>query len=327
MKTCFLKFSFRVGLSAALCVLCMLSAGGANGAERLIKIIVPFGPGAVQDTVARTFSNELGLALGATVIIENHAGAGGTIGTNLVAKAAPDGNTLLMAAASQTLAGHLYEKLPYDPVKDFSTVTLVGYSGYVIAAPTSLAVKDLKDYISYIKAKPGQFNYASAGNGSASHLGMASFLARAGLQMQHIPMKATGDAVNAVLANRVQGVTAATLGVVGFRQDARIKLLAYTGVKRSQFLPELPTVAESGLPGYSFDSWMGLLGPANIPKAQNDQINNAMIKVLAESAVQDRLLRLGLEIQTASSEEFEKILRQDWINVGVIVKASGAKLE
>ena len=327
MKTCFLKFSFRVGLSAALCVLCMLSAGGANGAERLIKIIVPFGPGAVQDTVARTFSNELGLALGATVIIENHAGAGGTIGTNLVAKAAPDGNTLLMAAASQTLAGHLYEKLPYDPVKDFSTVTLVGYSGYVIAAPTSLTVKDLKDYISYIKAKPGQFNYASAGNGSASHLGMASFLARAGLQMQHIPMKATGDAVNEVLANRVQGVTAATIGVVGFRHDARIKLLAYTGVKRSQFLPELPTVAESGLPGYSFDSWMGLLGPANIPKAQNDQINNAMIKVLAEPAVQDRLLRLGLEIQSASSEEFEKILRQDWINAGVIVNASGAKLE
>ena len=242
------------------------SMGSAQGAERLIKIIVPFGPGAVQDTVARTFSNELGQAVGATVIIENHAGAGGTIGTNLVAKAAADGNTLLMAAASQTLAGHLYEKLPYDPVKDFSTVALVGYSGYVIAAPTSTGVKDIKEYIAFVKAKPGQYNYASAGNGSASHLGMASFLARAGLQMQHIPMKSTGDAVNEVLANRVQGVTSATIGVVGFRQDGRIKLLAYTGAKRSQFLPELPTVAESGLPGYSFDSWMGLLGPAHSPK-------------------------------------------------------------
>ena len=303
------------------------SMGSAQGAERLIKIIVPFGPGAVQDTVARTFSNELGQAVGATVIIENHAGAGGTIGTNLVAKAAADGNTLLMAAASQTLAGHLYEKLPYDPVKDFSTVALVGYSGYVIAAPTSTGVKDIKEYIAFVKAKPGQYNYASAGNGSASHLGMASFLARAGLQMQHIPMKSTGDAVNEVLANRVQGVTSATIGVVGFRQDGRIKLLAYTGAKRSQFLPELPTVAESGLPGYSFDSWMGLLGPAHIPKTQLDLINNAMLKVLDDPVVQERLLRLGLEIQTASTDEFERILRQDWINAGVIVKASGAKLE
>ena len=318
------KNFLRLGVSALVLT---LSAFSAQSAERLIKIIVPFGPGAVQDTVARTFSNELGQSLGATVIIENHAGAGGTIGTNLVAKAAPDGNTLLMAAASQTLAGHLYEKLPYDPVKDFSTVSLVGYSGYVIAAPSGLAVKDIKEYIAYIKARPGQYYYASAGNGSASHLGMASFLSRAGLQMQHIPMKSTGDAVNEVLANRVQGVTSATIGVVGFRQDARIKLLAYTGAKRSQFLPELPTVAESGLSGYSFDSWMGLLGPANISKVQLDLINNAMIKVLSEPAVQDRLLRLGLEIQTASPEEFERILRQDWINAGVIVKASGAKLE
>ncbi len=324
MQNCSLKFFVRLAACVGFMGLSVLSA---QGAERLIKIIVPFGPGAVQDTVARTFSNELGQAVGATVIIENHAGAGGTIGTQLVAKAAPDGNTLLMAAASQTLAGHLYEKLPYDPVKDFSTVALVGYSGYVIAAPSGLGVKDLKEYMAYIKAKPGFYNYASAGNGSASHLGMAYVLSRAGLQMQHIPMKATGDAVNEVLANRVQGVTGATIGLIGFRQDPRIKLLAYTGVKRSQFLPELPTVAESGLPGFSFDSWMGLLGPANMTKAQNDQINNAMIKVLAEPAVQDRLLRLGLEIQTASTEEFERILRQDWINAGAIVKASGAKLE
>ena len=149
MQTCSLKLFLRLGACAGLLAMSVLSA---QGAERLIKIIVPFGPGAVQDTVARTFSNELGHAVGATVIIENHAGAGGTIGTQLGAKAAPDGNTLLMAAASQTLAGHLYEKLPYDPVKDFSTVSLVGYSGYVIAAPSSLGVKDFKEYVAYIKA-------------------------------------------------------------------------------------------------------------------------------------------------------------------------------
>ena len=296
-------------------------------AQRVIRIVVPFGPGAVQDTMARTFSNELGQILGASVIVENRAGAGGTIGTAVVAKAAPDGNTLVMAAASHTLAGHLFAKLPYDPIKDFAGVALLGYSGYVIAAPSSMGVNNLADYIKAVKAKPKQLNYASAGNGSATHLGMASFLAKAGLEMQHIPLKSTGDAVNEVLADRVQGVTAATIGVVGFKQDPRIKLLAYTGSKRSRFMPDLPTVAEAGLPGYKFDSWLGLLGPASMPKAEQERINNAVQKALADPAVIERFKNLGVEIATASPDEFQQILRADWDNAGQIVKSSGAKVE
>ena len=242
-------------------------------AQRVIRIVVPFGPGAVQDTVARTFSNELGQLLGASVVIDNRAGAGGTIGTASVAKAAPDGNTLVIAAASHTLAGHMYAKLSYDPIKDFAPVSLLGYSGYVIAAPASMGVSNLAEYIRQVKSKPKQLNYASAGNGSATHLGMASFMARAGLDMQHIPMKSTGDAVNEVLADRVQGVTGATIGLVGFRQDPRIKLLAYTGAKRSKFLPDLPTVAESGMSDFRFDSWFGLLAPAGTPKSEIDAHN------------------------------------------------------
>jgi len=296
-------------------------------AQKVIKMVVPFGPGAVQDTVARTFNNELGQILEATVIIENKAGAGSTIGTNFVAKSNPDGATLILAAASHTLAGHLYEKLPYDPIKDFSPVSLIGYSGYVIGAPSSLGASNLRDYIRLLKAKPKEYNYASAGNGSASHLGMASFLTRAGIDMQHIPMKSTGDAVNEVLSNRVQGVTSATIGLIGFRQDSRIKLLAYTGKQRSKFLPEIPTVSESGVPGFHFDSWMGLLAAANTPKAEVEKINRAMIKVLADPVVQERLIKLGLEVQTASPEEFQQILSLDWQNAAVIVKSSGAKLE
>jgi tripartite-type tricarboxylate transporter receptor subunit TctC len=296
-------------------------------AQKVIKMVVPFGPGAVQDTVARTFNNELGQILEATVIIENKAGAGSTIGTNFVAKSNPDGATLILAAASHTLAGHLYEKLPYDPIKDFSPVSLIGYSGYVIGAPSSLGASNLRDYIRLLKAKSKEYNYASAGNGSASHLGMASFLTRAGIDMQHIPMKSTGDAVNEVLANRVQGVTSATIGLIGFRQDSRIKLLAYTGKQRSKFLPEIPTVSESGVPGFHFDSWMGLLAAANTPKAEVEKINRAMIKVLADPVVQERLIKLGLEVQTASPEEFQQILSLDWQNAAVIVKSSGAKLE
>jgi tripartite-type tricarboxylate transporter receptor subunit TctC len=296
-------------------------------AQRVMRIVVPFGPGAVQDTVARTFSNELGQLLGATVVIDNRAGAGGTVGTAAVAKAAPDGNTLVMAAASHTLAGHMYAKLGYDPIKDFAPVSMLGYSGYVIAAPSSMGVNNLADYIRLVKSKSKQFNYASAGNGSATHLGMASFLAKAGLEMQHIPMKSTGDAVNEVLADRVQGVTGATIGLVGFRQDARIKLLAYTGAKRSKFLPDLPTVSESGLTGFRFDSWFGLLAPAGTPKAEIDKINTAFQKAIADPVVQDRLSRVGLEVVTASPEEFMAILRTDWENAAAIVKASGAKVE
>ena len=319
-------WSARASTLAAGLLVSMAIAAPAC-AERVIRIVVPFGAGAVQDTVARTFSAELGQILGASVIVENRAGAGGTVGTAAVARAAPDGNTLVLAAASHTLAGHLYAKLPYDPIKDFAGVSLLGYIGYVIAAPPSMGVNNLADYIKAVKAKPRQLNYASAGNGSATHLGMASFLSKAGLEMEHIPFKSTGEAVNEILADRLQGVTAATIGVMGFRQDPRIKLLAYTGATRSKFLPELPTVAEAGLPGYRFDSWIGLLAPAGTPKAELDRINQAVQKVLSDPAMNERFVRIGVETTTASADEFQQILKTDWVNAGVIVKASGAKLD
>ncbi len=300
---------------------------GSALAQRVIRIVVPFGPGAVQDTIARTFNNELGQALGATVIVENRAGAGGTVGTATVAKAAPDGNTLVLAAASHTLAGHLYSKLPYDPIKDFTPVSYLGNAGYVIAVPGNLGVNTLADYVKLAKSRPGQFNYASAGNGSATHLGMAYFLARTGVEMQHIPMKSTGDAVNEVVAGRAQGVAPALIGIMGFKGDARIKPLAYTGAQRSKFLPELPTVAEAGVSGYKFDSWFGLLAPAATPRAEVERINNAMIKVMADPAVQDRFFRLGVEAGTLAPDDFQKLLRNDWEQSAQLVKASGAKLD
>jgi tripartite-type tricarboxylate transporter receptor subunit TctC len=306
-----------------------LAAGATSPAfaQKVIHMVVPFGPGAVQDTIARTFNSELGQALGASVIVENRPGAGGTVGTAAVAKSPADGTTLLLAAASHTLAGHLYSKLPYDPVKDFTGVAFVGNTGYVIAAPSNLGVNSMADYVKLLKGKPGQFNYASAGNGSATHLGMAYFLAKAGIQMQHVPMKSTGDAVNELLAGRVQGVASALIGIVPFKQDARIKLLGYTGAQRSKFLPELPTVAESGVPGYKFDSWIGVLAPAGLPKAELDRLNAAINKVLATPEVQERLARLGVEPGTMGAPEFNQLLRADWENAGVIVKTSGARIE
>jgi len=206
-------------------------------------------------------------------------------------------------------------------------VSYLGNSGYAIAAPGNLGVNNLAEYVKLIKSKPGQLNYASAGSGSATHLGMAYFLAKAGGDMQHIPMKSTGDAVNEVLAGRVQGVTSSLIGIMAFKADPRIKILAYTGAQRSKFMPELPTVAEAGVPGYKFDSWIGLLAPAGTPKAEVDRINAAVIKVMADPAVQERFVRLGVEAATSSSDDFQKLLRADWEQAGAIVKASGARIE
>jgi tripartite-type tricarboxylate transporter receptor subunit TctC len=190
-----------------------------------------------------------------------------------------------------------------------------------------MGVSNTADFIKEVKAHPGKYNYASAGNGSATHLAMASFLAKAGLQMTHIPTKSTGEAVNEVLAGRVQAVISSSIGVIGFQDDARIKLLASTGQSRSPFLPKLPTVAESGLPGYAFDSWIGLLAPAATPKAEVERINAAANKVLADPAIQERFKRLGVEPRSQSAEEFQKLLRSDWDAMGAVVKASGAKID
>ncbi|CAA2099833.1 tripartite tricarboxylate transporter substrate-binding protein [Variovorax paradoxus] len=312
-------------LAAAAAALCAMAPVHAQ--QRVIHIVVPFGTGAVQDTVARAFNNELGAALNASAIVENRAGAGGTVGAALVARAPADGNTLVLAAASHNIAGFLYSKLSYDPLKDFVGVANVGNAGYVLAVASGMGVSTTADFIKEVKANPGKYNYASAGNGSATHLAMASFLAKAGLQMTHIPTKSTGEAVNEVLAGRVQAVISSSIGVIGFQDDARMKLLASTGQSRSPFLPKLPTVAESGLPGYAFDSWIGLLAPAGTPKAEVDRINAAANKVLADPAIQERFKRLGVEPRSQSAEEFLKLLRSDWDAMGVVVKASGAKID
>ncbi|SEB21697.1 Tripartite-type tricarboxylate transporter, receptor component TctC [Variovorax sp. YR216] len=308
----------------------MLATGAAPSAfaqQRVIHVIVPFGTGAVQDTVARAFSNELGAALNAAVVVENRAGAGGTVGAAVVAKAPADGNTLVLAAASHHIAGFLYSKLAYDPLKDFVGIANIGNAGYALAVGGGLNPASTADFIKEVKANPGKYNYASAGNGSATHLAMASFLSKAGLQMTHIPTKSTGEAVNELLAGRVQAVISSSVGVIGFQNDPRMKLLASTGEQRSPFLPQLPTVAESGLPGYSFDSWIGLLAPAGTPKAEVEKLNAATNKVLADPAIQERFKRLGVEPRHQSPEEFQKLLRADWDAMGVVVKASGAKVD
>ena len=313
----------RSFLGASLAV----AAGAARAQGRVMRIVIPFAAGGVQDILARSLSNDLGAALGASVIVENRAGAGGTIGTAFVAKAAPDGNTLVLAAASHNINGTLHAKLAYDPQKDFTPIAHIGNAGYVLMLHPEVPAKTAGEYIRYARANPGKLNYATAGIGSATHLSMAYFNGLAGIDVVHVPLKATGEAVNEVLSGRAQAVIAANIGALPFANDKRIRLVGVTSGKRSKFLPGLPTIAETGLPGYEFDSWFGLLGPAGMPAVEVERIHGAMAKLLRDPALLERLDKQGIEPHALSVPEFTRLLAGDFERMARVVKASGAKVE
>jgi tripartite-type tricarboxylate transporter receptor subunit TctC len=310
----------------ALVLALILVMSGAR-AQQVVHLVVPFAAGGVQDIVARSFNGELGALLGRNVIVENRAGAGGTIGTGYVAKSVPDGNTIILAAASHTIAGSLYAKLPYDPLKDFAPIAHIGNVDYVLLVSSTVPVKSIAEFVAYAKANPGKLNYASAGNGSATHLSMAYFCAMAGIDMVHVPFKATGEAVNEVLAGRAQAVIAANIGAIPYVSDARVRALASTGAKRSKFLPQLPTVDEAGVRGYEFDSWMGLLGPAGMPPQTVAAINAAVAKLLKDPVILERLDKQGVVPQAMSPQAFGKLLAADYAKMARVVKLSGARID
>jgi tripartite-type tricarboxylate transporter receptor subunit TctC len=296
-------------------------------AQPVTRIVIPFAAGGTQDTLARAINAELGAALGKTVIVENRPGAGGTIGTGVVAKAPPDGQTLVLAAASHTIAGSLYAKLPYHPLKDFTPVAHIGNVDYVLMSSSTVPAKTVAELVAHAKANPGKLNYASAGNGSATHLSMAYFVALAGVDMVHVPYKSAGEAVQEVLAGRSHAVVAATISAIPFAKEPRLRMLGATGLKRSKFLPDLPTVTESGVKGYEFDSWMGLLGPAGMPKAAVEAINGAIGKLLKDPAILERLDKQGVVPQAMTPEAFGELLRKDYDKMARVVKLSGARID
>jgi tripartite-type tricarboxylate transporter receptor subunit TctC len=295
--------------------------------SQTVRIIVPFAAGGVQDIIARSINTEFGARIGRTVIVENRTGAGGTIGNAAVAKSAPDGTTLLLAAASHTITGHVYAKLPYHPLRDFTPVAHIGNVDYVLMINGDLPVKSVQELISFLKQNPGKYNFASAGTGSATHLSMAYFSSLAGIEMVHIPFKATNEAIQEVLVGRAHAVMASTIGALPFAKDARVKMLGVSGAKRSRFAPELPTIAESGLAGYEFDSWIGLLGPAGMPKTTVDEMNAAVGALLKDPAILDRLAKQGVEPRALSPQAFAKLLEGDFARMERIVKAAGARID
>jgi tripartite-type tricarboxylate transporter receptor subunit TctC len=234
---------------------------------------------------------------------------------------------MVMAAASHNIAGSLYTKLAYDPQKDFAPLGHIGSASYVLMVHPDVPAKTAAEYIRYAKANPGKMNYATAGVGSATHLSMAYFNGLAGIDVVHVPLKATGEAINEVISGRAQAVIAASIGALAFAKDSRIRLLGVTSPKRSKYLPDLPTIAESGLPGYQFDSWFGLLGPAAVPAEQAQRIHAAVSKLLKDPVILERLDKQGIEPRDLSNGDFGKLLAADYVRMAQVVKASGAKID
>ena len=318
-------------MTRLLLALALLLSAAASHAQQVVHIVVPFAAGGVQDILARTIAPDFAAQIGRNVIVENRTGASGTIGNAYVAKSAPDGNTLLLAAASHTITGHVYPKLPYHPLNDFSAVAHIGTIDYLLIANAELPVKNVAELVAYAKANPGKLNYATAGAGSATHLSMAYFASLAGIDVVHIPLKGTNEAINEVLAGRSHLVIASTIGALGFLKDNRVRMLGVTGAVRSKFAPELPTLAEAGagvgLRNYVFDSWLGLLGPAGIPKATMEQYNGAMAKILQTPSMLEKLDKQGIVPKAMTPEAFMALLRENSAAMAAVVKAAGAKVD
>jgi len=311
-------------IQISLALLCIIFACpvSAQPGGKVMRIVVPFAAGGAREVLARTFYSELGAALGRTAIIDNRPGAGGAIGTASVAKAAPDGQTLIFAASSHNVTALLGANPPYDPIRDFAGVANIGMQSYVLMASAAVPAKTVAEFVEYAKANPGRLNYASAGHGSSSHLAMAYFAGLAKLDMVHIPFKSTADANNDVLAARSHAVIVPNVGAIPFVKDARIRLLGVTSQKRSAFLPDIPPVSES-VPGYEFDSWFGLLAPAKTPKGVIARINAEVAKLLRAPVILRRLANQGVEPRPLSPEAFERLIREDYEDMAKVVKTVG----
>lgn len=310
-------------LAAAASAVASIAMAQAN----VSRIVVPFAAGGARETLARTFYTELGAELGRTFIVESKGGAGGAIGTTFVARAAPDGRTLLMAASRHFVTAQIATKPPYEPVKDFVPVANIGTQSYVLMISAALPAKNLKEFVALAKSRPGEFNYGSAGIGSSTHLAMAYLLSVAGAEVVHVPFKSTQEAANEVSAGRVQAVIVPNAGIGPYVQDPKLRLIGVTASKRSPLLPSVPTVAEAGLPSYAFESWFGLLAPAGTPQAEVEKINAAVTKVLALDVVRQRLATQGVQSDAMSTAEFRQVFLADRDLMVKVVKVSGLKAE
>ncbi len=313
---------------AALALTVPLLAAGQSYPSKPIRIVVPFPPGGATDILARAVGVELTRAWGQPVPVENRPGAGGNIGADMVAKAAPDGYTLVMGTVgTHAINMSLYSKMPYDTVKDFAPVTLVASVPNILVVHPSLPVKTVHDLIELAKSKPGQIYFASSGNGTSIHLAGELFKTMAGVNMVHVPYKGSAPAVADLLGGQVSCMFDNMPSSLPHVKAGKLRGIAVTSARRSPATPDLPTIAEAGLPGYEASSWFGILAPAGTPREIVTKLNQTIVASLQTPEMRERLSSQGAEPVGDTPEEFAAYIKSEIAKWAKVVKASGAKLD
>jgi tripartite-type tricarboxylate transporter receptor subunit TctC len=313
---------------AALLTAAPAAVAQADYPSRPLRIVVPFSPGGAVDGPMRAIAEQLGKRLKQQVIIENKPGAGATIGSESVAKAAPDGYTLLLASQTNAISATLYAgRLGFNPIDDLAGISLLGREPGVLVVHPSMPAKNVAELVALAKAKPGELNYASSGNGSGQHLFMAMFASMAGITLTHVPYKGSGQAVTDLLAGTVPMAVPGTAAIVKHIKAGKLRPLATTGVARAAQLPEVPTLAESGFNGYSAYVWMGLLAPKGTPRAIIDKLQADLKAAMATPEVTAYMAEAGIETVASTPAEMDAYFREERDRWARIVKETGAKID
>jgi tripartite-type tricarboxylate transporter receptor subunit TctC len=321
-----------VPVLSCLTVFGALLCGQVQAAEqpyptRPIRVIIPTAPGGGSDQIVRSLGQKFTAAWGQQVVVDHRPGAGMTIGIDIGAKASPDGHTLVMVNPSHAINATLYTKLPYDPVRDLTPITVLVTQSYGVVVPNSLPVKTVKDMIALAKAKPREIMFASSGNGSASHLAGEMFVHMAGVEMTHIPYKGTGTVMPDLIAGRVSFYINPMLAVINQVQAKQIRLIAVTSLKRVNSLPDVPTVAESGVPGYEATSWYMMLTPGKTPAAIVNQLNQEIVKALKADDMREMMARAGVEPLGNTPREAMEFLKVEIAKWGKVIRMAKVKID
>ena len=305
------------------------STGGAQTyPAKALRLIVPFPPGGGTDFVARTIQPRFAEALGQQIIIDNRAGATGIVGTELGSKAPPDGYTLTMATGATISANMaLFPKLPYDPPKDFVPVTLVASQPNLLAVHPSVPAKTVRDLIALAKARPGQLSYASSGSGSSHHLSAELLKVMSGINIVHVPYKGTGPAIIDAVGGHVEVIFSGIAAIMPQVKSGKLRALGVTKAQRSAILPEVPTIAEAGLPGYEITSWHGVLAPTGTPQPVVVRVRDGVVKALESADVRERFASQGAEPVGLTPEAFAKFLKADIAKIGKLIRGAGIKAD
>jgi tripartite-type tricarboxylate transporter receptor subunit TctC len=314
----------RTALIAAL-ALCTSFGAAAQGAypNKPIRVIVPFAAGSTTDIIARAIADKMGASMGQTLVIDNRGGASGTIGQQAVATAAPDGYTIMIHSSSHTVSPSTFAKLPFDTVGDFTGVTPIASLPNALVISPSKNIKTLKELIAAAKAKPGSINFASAGQGSATHLNAEKFKLAANIDATNIPFKGSAEAVTEVLAGRVDYYFSPIAPVIGQIKDGQLLALAVGSPKRAAALPDVPTTSEAGVPGSEFNFWIGMMAPAKTPREIVNRLHDEVAKALASPEVKERFLKLGADAWTLKPEQFDAYIKEEIASNAKLVKAAG----